>query len=106
AHADDAIDHQKGITVRQRLEDRRDVGGVERVYGLVHTRVPYFSSPPASVSADGSVCSPLARRSMSIVSRNHCLIGLAGKPPHFAPGGTSPCTMLVAAICAPSPIVT
>jgi len=32
--------------------------------------------------------------------------GFAGTPPHRAPGGTSSLTMLVAAICAPSPMRT
>ena len=51
----------------------------------------------------------LSRRAIcasSVISRNHCLTGLAGVPPQRAPGGTSPCTTLTAAICAPSPIVT
>ena len=42
----------------------------------------------------------------AVISRNHCVTGLAGVPPQRAPGGTSPWTLLAAAICAPSPIVT
>ena len=35
-HIDDAINHEKRITVRQRLEDRCDVSRLEHGGGLLH----------------------------------------------------------------------
>jgi hypothetical protein len=36
AHADDAVDHQERIAVRQSLEDRRDLRRLKRGIRLVH----------------------------------------------------------------------
>src|ERR1019366_9718636 len=39
AHADDAIDHQERIAVRQRLQNSRDVGRLKRDCRLAHVDV-------------------------------------------------------------------
>ena len=100
ANIDDPIDHEKRITVRQRLEHRGDVGGFQGFDGVVHGHAPIVRCRrrrrPFRARAVSAPC----------ISRNHCLIGLAGEPNQRAPAGTLPCTPLTAAICAPSPMVT
>ena len=104
ADALDAIDQEKWIAMRQQVQNLlRIERGRRRLRRLVHGH----SSPAGSdCSARLALRRPFAICSSIFISRNQSLTGLAGVPPHRAPGGTSSLTMLIAAICAPSPMVT
>src|SRR6185369_7075465 len=99
AHLDDAVHHEKRVAVRQRLEDLGDINRLDGQDLIIHAAGSCSSSPSSDARRFWAKCSS------TFTSRNHCFTGLAGVPPQRAPGGTSPPTMLIAAICAPSPIV-
>src|SRR5262245_14905916 len=95
---DHPVDQQHRITMRQRLQDVLDVDDIEQDLGFLHHSFP---SPSPLRWAELS----RARRSSVLTSRNHCLAGRAMWPPQRWFAGISSITPLVAAICAPSPIV-
>ena len=98
-----AVDHQERIAVRQDLRIAAMSANSSVVASLVHA---LLTDRPARAAGEPPFLLSCASRSTNSISRNHCFTGLAGVPPYRAPAGTSPLTLLVAAICAPSPTVT
>src|SRR5262249_37553264 len=101
----DAIDQQERIAMRKQLENLLDVQGFGRrrcdhVAAFQHSSDCVCRVPEPCLPARNAICSRI------FISRNQILAGFAGMPPQRAPGGTSSLTMLVAAICAPSPMRT
>src|SRR6266567_6188908 len=93
---DHAVDQQHRKPMRERLEDLVDIDEIksDRCF-LRHSRPSRF----------GSVVPSCTRRSTAIISLNHCLVGLAKKPPQRPLGGMSSLTPLIAVTWAPSPIL-
>ena len=67
------IDQQEGKAMRQRLEDCRDIRSFKGRCGT-HTAILLIVG--GRIGLPSRMCC-LASRSTSIISRNHCLIGLA-----------------------------
>src|SRR6185295_16278143 len=93
---DHPVDQQHWITVRERLEDLVDIHELKPDRCLLHHSRP---------SPFGSAVPPCTSRSTAIISLNHCLVGLAKKPPQRPLGGMSSLTPLMAVTWAPSPIL-
>ena len=103
----DLVDHQERVAVRQRRHDLDDVGGFERLRLLVHllprSRNRLMPSRPHRMSQHD----PAAQVYAELQSR-----GTTRRPggpvlrPSAPPAGTSLCAALVAASCAPSPMLT
>jgi hypothetical protein len=91
---DHPVDQQHRIAVRQRLEDLVDIHELEPDRCSSITPAPRPSDRPE----------PRASRSTATISRNHCLVGLAKKPPQRPLAGMSSLTPLIAVTWAPSPI--
>src|ERR1700676_3488768 len=91
------IDQQHRIAVRQRLEDLIDIHERESDRCLLHHSRP---------SPLGDAVLSRTRRSSATISRNHCLVGLAKKPPQRPLAGMSSLTALIAVTWAPSPMCT
>src|SRR5712691_6582352 len=98
----DTIHQQERIAVRKQLQDLLDV----QAFGRRRRRhIAAFQDSSDRVCRLPELCLPArdAICSRIFISRNQILAGFAGIPPQRAPGGTSSLTMLVAAMCAPSP---
>src|SRR5216683_5808912 len=89
------IDQQHRIAVRQRLEDLIDIHERKSDRCLLHQSRP---------SPFGSTVPSRTRRSTATISRNHCLVGFAKKPPQRPLAGMSSLTALIAVTWAPSPM--
>src|SRR5207253_2051560 len=89
------VNQQHRKTMRTRLPCLIDIDQLELDRGLRH-----YSRPSPFESAEPS----RARRSIATISRNHCLVGFAKKPPHRPLAGMSSLTPLIAVTWAPSPI--
>src|SRR5262249_48330251 len=91
ANIDDAIDHDKGIAMRQQPQDFADIGDLDRL--------------AAPSSASSALRLRRTRRRSVATPRFHSITGSAGKPPQRAPAGTLDITPAFAPSIAPSPIV-
>src|SRR5882672_7277354 len=94
---DDAVDHQKRIAVRQRLENGGNIGRLECGPGDSHFPHPH------SLSCARPPLLSLVSRSSVATSRSHCLPDLAGYPAQRAPDGTLLMTPALAPSIAPAP---
>src|ERR1700687_4405915 len=83
---DDPVDQQHRIAMRKRLED--GVG--------VHNLKSDPCLPQSRPSPFGSAVPSRTRRSSATISRNHCLVGFAKKPPQRPLAGMSSLTALIA----------
>src|SRR5215470_14767465 len=92
ANIDDAIDHEKGVAMRQQPQNFADIGDLDRL--AAHSSVP-------------SVLRLRRTRRRSVATpRFHSITGSAGYPAQRPPGGICDMTPARAPIMAPSPIVT
>src|ERR1700737_2128530 len=96
ADVEHPVDQQHGKAMRQRLEDFIDIDDRESDRGLL-----LHHSRPSPL---GGVAPSRTRRSTATISRNHCLVGLAKKPPQRPLAGMSSLTALIAVTWAPSPM--
>src|SRR6266568_3236578 len=91
ADVDDAIDHDKGIAVRQQPQDLMDVGDLKGL--AAHSSAPSVLRPRRT------------RRRTVTTPRFHSITGSAGYPTQRPPAGIFDITPARAPTIAPSPIV-
>src|SRR6185295_16358009 len=100
----DLVDQQHRIAMRKRFQDGIDIHQFELDRRLRHSLASPFGLPEADADPDPWPGAPSrTSRSTATISRNHCRVGLAKKPPQRPRAGTSSLTPLMAVICAPSP---